>query len=99
MADFPLALPADLTSRLAAVFDIEGKIPRALDALGPVAGADVVLVDGEVKDGIRAKQLSDLGARLRTASDGDLAGASVRSASADVVVGCWSWFRDDQARD
>lgn len=99
MADFPLALPADLLARLSAAFDTEGKIPRALEALGPVGGSDVVLVDGEGPAGIRANQLTDLGARLRTVSDRDLAGSAVAPASADVAVGCWSWFRDEQQRD
>jgi SAM-dependent methyltransferase len=97
VADFPLALSADLTPRLAAAFDVEGKIPRALEALGPLAGADVLLVDGS--DGLRAGQLRELGARLRIASDVDIAGNSIQAASADAVVGCWSWFRTEQARD
>jgi SAM-dependent methyltransferase len=59
--------------------------------------AGVVLVDGG--DGLRAGQLRDLGARLRLASDVDIAGDSVDSASADAVVGCWSWFRAEQVRD
>jgi SAM-dependent methyltransferase len=47
---------------LSAVLDIEGKIPRALDALGPMAGSDVLLVDAD--QGARARQLAELGARL-----------------------------------
>ena len=44
------------------MLDIEGKIPRALDALGPMAGSDVLLVDAA--EGARARQLTGLGARL-----------------------------------
>ena len=34
VTDLPLDLDAGLTERLARVLDVEGKIPRALDALG-----------------------------------------------------------------
>jgi SAM-dependent methyltransferase len=47
---------------LARALDIEGKIPRAFDALGPIDGRDVVLIDGD--GGYRARQLAALGARL-----------------------------------
>ena len=43
MADVPLELDAALEGRLARALDIEGKIPRTLEALGPVSGRDVVL--------------------------------------------------------
>lgn len=61
MADLPF-VPADpaLTARLMAAFDVEAKIPRALEALGPVAGRQVVLVDGA--GGLRVRQLTELGA-------------------------------------
>ncbi|MGZ9159904.1 MAG: hypothetical protein ACXW4T_01955, partial [Candidatus Limnocylindrales bacterium] len=62
MADLPIDLDVGLSEQLARVLDVEGKIPRALEALGPVVGRDVILVDGP--DGIRARQLTDLGARV-----------------------------------
>lgn len=62
VADFPFDVPNDLRDRLASVIDAEGKIPRALEALGPLAGRDVILVDGDA--GLRARQLAALGARL-----------------------------------
>jgi SAM-dependent methyltransferase len=63
VSDLPLELPApELTEQLARALDVEGKIPRALEALGPIAGRDVVLVDGD--GGRRARQLAALGARL-----------------------------------
>ena len=62
MADFPYALEPALQQHLARVIDAEGKIPRALEALGPLAGRDVVLVDGAA--GIRARQIQAAGARL-----------------------------------
>jgi SAM-dependent methyltransferase len=77
--------------QLARVLDVEGKIPKALDALGPVAGRDVALVDNA--PGLRARQLSDLGARVTVVGRlGDGAYAAP-DASADVVVAYWSAFR------
>jgi hypothetical protein len=87
MADLPIELDAALAERLARALDVEGKIPRVLDALGPVADRDVLLVDG-VESGIRATQLAEQGARVVV---GSLPDASL--ASADVVVSCWARFR------
>ena len=93
MSDLPF-IPADpgLRERLAACLDVEGKIPRTLDALGPVAGRDVVLVDDPGERS--AARLQALGARVRSvprpAADDALDAAD---GSADVVLGCWSVFR------
>jgi hypothetical protein len=90
VADLPIDLSIDLGERLSHVIDVEGKIPRALDALGPVADRDVVLVDHA--DGLRARQLRELGGRIRLAgTDGTRIDAPDRSA--DVVVSFWSSFR------
>jgi SAM-dependent methyltransferase len=63
MADLPFDPgSADLLARLAASIDVEGKIPSALETLGPLSGRDVVLVDGA--GGLRARQVAALGARL-----------------------------------
>ncbi len=107
VADLPIALGGTLNERLARCLDTEEKIPRALDALGPIGGRDVVLI-GRV-DGIRARQLTGLGARLVVAPEPDPARGSVGQGvesetaghalagqaadSADVVVGLWSSFR------
>jgi SAM-dependent methyltransferase len=93
MSDLPF-IPADpgLAARFDACLDVEGKIPRALEALGPVHGRDVLLVDGD--GGRRAAQLDALGARVvtspRPADGGALA---VAGSSVDVVVALWSAFR------
>ena len=95
MSDLPMTF-ADpgLTARLAASLDVEGKIPRALEALGPVGGRDVLLVDGE--GGLRAGQLAGLGARVAIVSGADPAAlVAVPEASADAVVACWTAFRAD----
>lgn len=87
MADLPVELEAARAERLAHVLDTEGKIPRALEALGPIADRDVLLVDTP-PDGLRARQLAEAGARV---ASGPLADA--RPAGADVVVALWSAFR------
>jgi hypothetical protein len=90
VADLPIALDSALAEQLARVLDVEGKIPRALQALGPVEGRDVLLVDGAA--GLRARQLEELGARVEhIGSPGELAARPPESA--DVIVGWWSTFR------
>lgn len=91
MSVLPIPLRPDLSERLAAALDREAKIVRGLDALGPVAGRDVVLVDAGT-GAIRAG-LEGLGARLTDAPLGPPFGLNLPDASADVVVGLWSAFR------
>jgi SAM-dependent methyltransferase len=97
MADVPLELDAALEGRLARALDVEGKIPQALETLGPVTGRDVLLVDGGANgggaDGIRAKQLRELDARLTVTGWGELPRPDIADASADVLIGCWTSFR------
>ncbi len=62
MADLPVDLAEEVAARLLRSFDVEGKIQRALEALGPLGGRDVVLVDGA--RGVRAREIAALGARL-----------------------------------
>ncbi len=93
VADLPIDLDAGLSEQLARVLDVEGKIPRALEALGPVVGRDVILVDGPV--GIRARQLTTLGARVTLVDASGPAAFHAPDASADVVVAYWSAFRGE----
>lgn len=90
MADLPVELADELGHRLSRVLDVEGKIPRALEALGPVAGRDVLLLDSA--DGLRAGQLRELGARVVVAA-GPAAMAGRPAGSVDVIVSLWSYFR------
>jgi hypothetical protein len=90
VADLPVELDAPLAARLATALDPEGKIPRALEALGPVSNRDVLAV-GEGA-GIRPRQLEALGARLRRVTSLDDA-LALPDASFDVVVGWWTAFR------
>lgn len=97
MSDLPVTLPGGLQAELGAAFDRQGKLVRALDALGPLADRDVVVVDadgGPILAGIAAA-----GARVVTQpirSPFRLDGAD---GSADVVVGLWSAFRGVDATE
>ena len=91
MADLPFELGSGLDEQLARILDVEGKIPRAIEALGPVEGRDVVVVDGSA--GIRARQLETLGARVTVVDSTGPTAFAAPAASADVVVGLWSAFR------
>lgn len=91
MADLPIDLPADVARRLARALDVEGKIPRALEALGPVGGRDVLLVD--VPEGLQTARLRELGARLQHAPGASPLALPVDDGAVDVVIGFWSAFR------
>ena len=96
MADLPVQLGTGLDEQLARVLDVEGKIPRAIEALGPVVGRDVVVIDGSA--GLRTRQLAALGARVSVV-DPRPGTFDAPDASADVVVGLWSAFRGAGSTD
>jgi hypothetical protein len=89
VANLPLALPGTLGEQLVRIVDVEGKIPRAIDTLAPVAGRDVILIASD--DGRCAAQLTELGARVVPIDRFDQPG--VAAASADVVVSLGTAFR------
>ena len=97
MPDLPFPVTPSAAPALLASLDREGKIDRALESLGPIAGRDVVAVDpgpGQMARWTAA------GARL-------LAVDSIRSdaareladESADAIVSGWSDFRGVDAAD
>jgi SAM-dependent methyltransferase len=89
VSDLPLALPPDSASILRLALDQEGKIERALDSLGPIAGRDVlVLGGGEVE----LAWYEAMGARARSIEPAGPPWAAA-DASADAVVSVWSAFR------
>jgi hypothetical protein len=90
VGDFPFELADGLAQRLARALDAEGKIPRALLALGELAGRDVVLLDA--RGGLRQRQLTDLGARVVQAETTAQL-PTLPEASADAVIAWWSGFR------
>jgi hypothetical protein len=91
VADLPIELPADLAVRLARALDVEGKIPAALEALGPVSQRDVAFVDTEA--GAVLQAVAALGARTRSLPRDPATWSREPAGSLDVLVGLWSAFR------
>jgi len=91
VADLPLDLPTALSDCLASALDVEGKIPRALDALGPIADRDVGLLSGA--GGLQAGRLAARGARVRPVSTDEAGTYALADDSIDMLVACWSAFR------
>ena len=97
MSDLPFELEASLVPRLRAAADVEGKLVRALEALGPLAGRDVAFVDlpdGCLHDRLAAAGIE--GRRLPLATPLDL---GLPDASLDALVTLWSAFRGVDAAD
>ena len=91
MSDLPVALPSELERSLVRALDRAGKLVAALDALGPIADRDVLVVDasgGPIIDGLVAA-----GARLSSVPAQTPFRLDAPDASADVVLGLWSSFR------
>jgi hypothetical protein len=91
VSNLPFGLPPDLASQLASALDVEGKIPRAVEALGPVAGRDVVLLDG--KGSALDVAMTGGGARILHGSAATPFRSTLPAAAADVIVSLWSGFR------
>ena len=90
MADLPIVRDRAVTDGLGDVMDVEGKLVRALEALGPVAGQDVLAVGDPGEP--RMRGLDELGARTMLVSSLDEAPGRAEG-SADVIVGWWTAFR------
>lgn len=100
MTDQPIACDPVLADRLSAVMDVEGRIPRALDALGPLTGAAVAVV---VVPGTpwldRLRTLAPAPLLVPPADPGSPLVIPAEEASLDVVVTLWSGFRGVDASD
>ena len=90
MEELPFDLPPEPATGLRDVVDVEGKIERALESLGPVAGRAVALIGRS--DGVIATRLTRAGARLRTTAF-DHGSLPLTSGSVEVVVAAWGTFR------
>jgi len=97
VSDLPFSLPGPLAERLARALDREGKLVRGLDALGPLAGRDVVVVDGSASP--IAAGIAGLGARVVHVPLGPPLRLAAGDASVDAVVGLWSAFRGVDPRE
>ena len=91
MSDLPLSLPAALDPAFVDALDPPGKLVAALEALGPVADRDVLIVDASGGPFVRA--LEAAGARVTHAPAGRPLKLAAADGSADVVIGLWSAFR------
>ena len=91
MSGLPVALPSELEPTFVGALDPSGKLVAALDALGPVANRDVLVVDAA--GGPIVRRLADVGARLTTVPPANPLRLPVDDATADVVLGLWSAFR------
>lgn len=100
MPDLPLRLPEPLAGRLRAAADVEGKIVRALDALGPLSGREVALLDvpdGLLRDRIEAAGID--GCHLPVTEPLRL---DRPDASLDALVALWGGFEgvhEDELRE
>ena len=97
MADLPFILLDPLAQRLRAAADTEGKIVRALDALGAFSGRDVALLDvpaGTLRDGLLAT-----GLRAHDLAAADSLRLDLADGSVDAVVALWGGFDGVRAAD
>jgi hypothetical protein len=97
VADLPFDLPDPLAQRLRAAADIEGKIVRALEALGQLSGRDVAILDvprGPLRDRLLATGLRPH--ELRTARPFQL---DLPDHSVDAVLTLWNGFEGVRAED
>jgi hypothetical protein len=91
VSQLPVDLAPDLAARLRRAFDREGKVARGLEALGPVASRDIVVIDGDgspVTGTIEA-----IGARVSHAPLAEPLRLPSGDGTADAIVGLWSAFR------
>jgi hypothetical protein len=91
------SLSDELAARLASALDVEGKIPRAVEALGPVTGRDVLLLDGE-GSALEAAVVAH-GARLVRGSGSSPFRSPLDDESVDTILSPWSGFRGVDARE
>ena len=94
MTDLPFACVPALADRLSSVMDLEGKIPRALAALGPLEGRDVAVLDVPGTawlERLRATGLEPL--VVSPPRDGQALALPAERASLDALVTLWTGFR------
>lgn len=91
MAEHLYTSVPEVADRLRSAMDVEGKIPRALEALGPVAGRDVALVDGPGVPSLHRLQAAGA-APIVVPSTAPLR-VPVPDGSLDAVVSLWAGFR------
>jgi hypothetical protein len=91
VSDLPVSLPGELEAAFIRALDRAGKLVAAIDALGPVADRDVLVIDasgGPIIEGLIAA-----GARLTSVPAESPFRIEAAAGSADVVLSLWSAFR------
>lgn len=91
MSDLPFVLAAPFVPRLRSAVDVEGKLVRALEALGPLAGREVGFVDlpdGCLRDRLTSSGVASLPLPLTSPLAFDRPDDSL-----DAVVTLWTAFR------
>jgi SAM-dependent methyltransferase len=97
VSDLPLGLPAEAATVLRLALDQERKIDRALEALGPLRGRDVLVLDADEEELAR---MSAAGARV--AASPAAVPLAAADGSEDAIVSRWTGFRavdPDAVRD
>jgi hypothetical protein len=94
VSDLPLTLGDDSAALLRTALDRERKLERALESLGPLAGRDVVVLDGGPDELARYAE-----AGVRVTPVAGSAPWSAADGSADAIVSVWAGFRGAAAED
>jgi len=95
VADLAFDLAAPLAARLREAVDVEGKLPRALLALGLPAAGDVALLGDP--DGWQAARLAAAGIAVRVEPLAEPFRIDRPDGSLDALVSLWSGFRGVEA--
>jgi hypothetical protein len=97
VADLPMPLAPPYASALLDALDAEGKIPRALEALGPIGGRDVGVIGAGESE---LRQLLALGGQPTPVEPaGPGAALALGDGSVDALVARWSAFRGVEEQD
>lgn len=91
MADLPFQLDEPTAPRLRAAIDVEGKLVRVLESLGPLAGREVAFLD--LPPGPLRARFEAAGIAARDLPLSDPLALDAPDASLDAIVTLWSGFR------
>jgi hypothetical protein len=91
VSDLPFVVAEALVPRLRTVVDVEGKLIRALEVLGPLAGRDVVFID--LPGGPFRDRLAAAGIDVRSVPLSEPVALPVPDGSLDAAVTLWTGFR------
>jgi len=97
VSDLPISLDAGPAAILAAALDQERKIDRALEALGPIADRDVIVIGAGLDEAARRASEGARVTRVESLLDDDA--RALPDASFDAITSAWSGFRGVDAAD